>query len=411
MATRSRRFTYVNSVSSLLKKGKNGDAVTDPTVPGLQYIKQGSAVYARLRVTKNKKREHVEYGRMPSLGELLDRGEAEGKAAYVLAEQVLDEVRAWARAERDRIKLGISEPAPMAAPEGRTLTELWREYGKVAEPKLRPKTFRGYRALAKRIVLPNLGHRPVAAVTRHEVETLHASLAATPYQANRARSLLSAMFNKAVSRGWRPDNPVKGVAAFEEQSRDKWLTRPELERLLAALNASPHQRSANAAKLLMLVPSRKGEVLNAKWSQFDLEAGTWTKPSHHTKQRRLHHVPLNPVAVTLLKDMKTTAKPKPDDHLFPGNVPGKPLTDIKRFWKTTKKALGFEGVRMHDLRHSLASVMVSEGEGLHIVGALLGHTQARTTQRYAHLSNAALREAAERFSKGFEPAADKAAGG
>jgi integrase len=370
MATRARRFTY-SKLSQLLMKGKNGDAVTDPTVTGLQYIKQGSAVYARLRMTnpKTKKREHPEYGRMPSSGELLARGEAEGRAAYAVAEQVLDEVRAWARTERARINLGICDPLPAAGPEDRTVTDLWEEYEKVVEPKLRPKTFRGYRALAKRVVLPNLGHRAVADVTCHEIETLHASLATTPYQANRARSLLSAMFNKAVSWGWRPDNPVKGVTAFEEQPRDKWLTRPELERLLTALNESPHERSANAVKLLMLVPSRKSEVLNAKWEQFDLEAGTWTKPSHHTKQRRLHHVPLNPVALALLKDMKARANPKPDDYLFPGNVPGKPLTDVKRFWKTTMKALGFEAVRMHDLRRSLASVMVSEGEALHIVGA------------------------------------------
>jgi integrase len=138
-------------------------------------------------------------------------------------------------------------------------------------------------------------------------------------------------------------------------------------------------------------------VLSATWDQFDLEAKTWTKPSHHTKQKKLHHVPLNSDAMARLNEMREECSGK--GYLFPGKIAGKPVNDLKRFWGKFTKEAGFEGFRMHDLRHSYASVLVSKGVSLPIVGELLGHTQAKTTQRYAHLATKDLAEAGETFTK------------
>ena len=215
------------------------------------------------------------------------------------------------------------------------------------------------------------------------------------------------MFNLAVAWGWRGDNPAKGIPRFHEDRRQRWLSAEELSRLWAALQAHPNRRAANAVKLMVLTGARRSEVLHATWDQFDMDRGVWTKPSHHTKQNRTEHVPLSKPALALLTAMKAEADAE-QPHLFPGDKPGQPLGDIKRFWQRMCSEAGIEGVRLHDLRHTYASSLVSRGVSLHIVGRLLGHTQPQTTARYAHLDDAALREATEGFGATVAPAAQGA---
>jgi integrase len=146
---------------------------------------------------------------------------------------------------------------------------------------------------------------------------------------------------------------------------------------------------------MLLTGARRGEVLTAVWDDINLELGVWTKPSHHTKQKRTEHVPLSPPALQLLVAMKERTT---TSYLFPGKVPGKPLQEIKRVWSTLCKQAQIENVRLHDLRHTYASHLVSSGMSLPIVGRLLGHTQPQTTARYAHLADDPLRQATNRFA-------------
>lgn len=141
-------------------------------------------------------------------------------------------------------------------------------------------------------------------------------------------------------------------------------------------------------------------MLSATWGQFDLERGVWTKPAHTTKQKKIEHVPLSATALGLLVRMKRSAA---GDYLFPGKKGGH-LKDVKNLWAEVTKAAGLEGVHVHDLRHTFASHLVSGGVPLASVGALLGHTQPQTTQRYAHLADAALREATNKFAVIYEKA-------
>lgn len=143
---------------------------------------------------------------------------------------------------------------------------------------------------------------------------------------------------------------------------------------------------------MLLTGCRRGEALTATWDQFDLEAGVWTKPSAHTKQRKLHRVPLSGAAVALLQGMRHEAA---SPFVFPG-APGKPLSCVKRTWEAVGAVAGLEGVRLHDLRHTYASVLVSAGLSLPVIGALLGHTQTQTTARYSHLMDDPLRLATEK---------------
>ncbi|HEX2256324.1 MAG TPA: tyrosine-type recombinase/integrase [Afifellaceae bacterium] len=284
-----------------------------------------------------------------------------------------------------------------AAREAPTVRELADDYlERHAIPNKRPSSVADDRAMLQRMILPKLGPAKVAAVTRRDIEKLHNGLRQTPYAANRLLALLNKMFNLAVAWGWRPDNPVKGIPRFHEDRRQRWLSDDELQRLWSVLEQHPNRRAANAVKLMILTGARRSEVLGASWDQFDLERGFWSKPSHHTKQKKAEHVPLSGAARALVSAMRGEADPE-SPFLFPGDAPDKPLGDIKKFWGRVCKEAGIEGVRLHDLRHTYASSLVSRGVSLHIVGRLLGHTQPQTTARYAHLDDRALRDAADQF--------------
>lgn len=263
-----------------------------------------------------------------------------------------------------------------------------------AIPKKRPGSVRNDRSLLDRYILPQLGRLRVVEVSHKDIQKLHNGMKPTPYQANRTLALLSKMFELSIRWGLRPDNPVRGVEKFNEEKRQRWLSDQELQRLLQALSNHPNQVAANAIRLQLLTGARIGEVLSATWLDFDLDRGVWTKPSHHTKQKRTEHLPLSNAACVLLLKMKGSASGS-SPFLFPGRNPEQPYKDLKAFWKSVTKSAGLTDYRIHDNRHTHASHLVSSGLSLPIVGRLLGHTNPATTQRYAHLADDPLREAAE----------------
>jgi integrase len=229
---------------------------------------------------------------------------------------------------------------------------------------------------------------------------------------NRVLALLSTMFNFAIEAKWTTDNPARGVKKFAEEKRENWLSVEQIQRFREALDKYKDQRAANCLRLLLLTGSRAGEALRAEWSEFDLARGVWTKPSHHTKQKKAEHVPLSAPAIDLLRGIKPRNATGP---LFPGKESSARVT-LRRPWVQACKAAGLaeaytvEGkrkkmlvryrptVRLHDLRHSYASHLVSNGVSLQIVGKLLGHVQASTTMRYAHLQDEALRAATNQLA-------------
>jgi integrase len=298
----------------------------------------------------------------------------------------------------------------------RTLRDLATEYmERHAMVHKRLKSIRDDKAMLEGVILPQLGRIRVAHVSRRDVSSLHTSLQATPYRANRVLALLRKMFNFAISdneREWGiARNPATGVQKFQEEKRERWLSEEELERLAVAMDGYPDKRAAlaevsekqrvfvhseaqravNAIRLIMVTGARKGEVLLATWSQFDLDRGVWTKPSHNTKQKSVEHVPLNDQAIAFLKSL-----PRDGEYLFPGRM-GAHLTDLRFAWAAIREDTQLEDVHIHDLRHTFASHLVSRGASLPMIGRLLGHTQAQTTARYAHLADGPLREASNLF--------------
>ncbi len=198
------------------------------------------------------------------------------------------------------------------------------------------------------------------------------------------------MFNLAIRWELRPDNPAASFIRNPESPRERFLDHKEIGRLSEALAAHPNQRMANVIRLLMLTGARRGEVLKARWEQLDLDRAVWTKPAATTKQRRLHRAPISGAAVALLRMIRAHV-PGDCPWVFPGDASGKPVIEIKRFWHNVRAEAGLEDVRIHDLRHTFASLLVSGGMSLPMIGRLLGHTQVQTTHRYAHLFDDPLR--------------------
>ena len=233
-----------------------------------------------------------------------------------------------------------------------------------------------------------LGMRKVAEITFNDIDALHHKITKEgyPYRANRVVALLSKMFTLAIKKGWRTDNPAKGVERNEEIPRERYLSGDELARLTKILDAWPDQRTANAIRLLLYTGARRGEVLGATWDQFDLSNTTWTKPSSHTKTKKVHTVPLSDAAFAVLSKMQDerVKSDRMSPYLFPGRSADHRV-DLKKPWPAICKQAGITGLRIHDLRHSFASVLVAGGASLPMIGKLLGHTQVSTTQRYAHL--------------------------
>jgi len=249
---------------------------------------------------------------------------------------------------------------------------------------LRERTAREYRAFIRNDILPMLGSLKVAAVSHTDIDRLHRHIAKrAPVRANRCMSVLSKMFTLSIRWHMRPDNPAKGVSRTLEAPRARYLSEAELPALTAAINAHSDKQAANIFKLLLLTGARRGEVMSAQWNQFDLETGVWTKPSAHTKQKREHRVPLSEAALELLREIYDVTGG--GEYVFPSPRTGGHRIEVKSDWAAICKGAGLSGLRMHDLRHSYASMLVNSGLSLPVIGALLGHTQPGTTNRYAHL--------------------------
>ncbi len=248
-------------------------------------------------------------------------------------------------------------------------------------------------------LLPKIGNIKLASLERRIIEPILINMKNTPYRANRVRTLLLKMFNLAIDWEWIEKNPVRGIPKNHEHKRMRWLTANEVNRLMNALDKSPYQNSANAIRLLLFTGARKREVLYAKWQDFDLSQGTWTKPSHTTKQNREETIPLSENAIALLRTMQNECYIE-SEYLFPSpHDASKSVDDVRSFWVTLCETVKLENARIHDLRHTFASHLVQNGVSLPIIGKLLGHTQAETTMRYAHLADKPLRDATNLFMR------------
>jgi integrase len=259
----------------------------------------------------------------------------------------------------------------------------------------KPRSAELDRWLLRTHILPAIGSRRLADISRSDIARLHRNLAGTPIAANRVLGLVAAMFALAERWGLRQEgsNPCRNIEKFKERSRERFLSEVEIARLGEALGQAEAAGAPPAAiaaiRLLILSGARKGEILGLEWRWVSFERSLLELPDSKTGSKAIY---LNAPAMAVLADL-----PRIDGnpHVLPGDRAGSHIINIEKTWRRVRHAAELDDVRLHDLRHSFASVGLTAGFSLPLIGALLGHAEVATTQRYAHLGNDPVRQANE----------------
>lgn len=298
----------------------------------------------------------------------------------------------------------------------RELAKLYLEEGPAERPRKKASSWQADRSNIHRHIVPLLGRRKLHSITRNDVvrfqrDVTNGSTAADektgprgraivqggPGIAARATAVLAAILSFAVRRGLRADNPARGVELNRLKKRERFLSGEEFSRLGEALSAAEAEginRNAVAAlRLLMLTGARRNEICGLRWEWVDFDRSMLHLPDSKTGAKT---IPLGVPALELLALLKRSKK---SPWVFPAARGYGHFAGLPRVWRKITVAADLKNVRIHDLRHSFASVSVADGASIYILGKVLGHKQSRTTEKYAHLSSDPVRAIAESTSR------------
>jgi integrase len=307
-------------------------------------------------------------------------------------EITLAQARKIAQRLRSEITLGQN---PAAQRERRKAVPLYAKVAQqqVAEAKTYQRSWWSVEGILRRHILPRFGNRRLDDIKPQEIARWLGELSATykPATVEKIRAVLHRSFE--LAKRWNvpggESNPVHGLPRQRySNARQRYLTADEIQRLRLACENSSNPQLKHIVGLLLLTGARKGELLNAKWEHVDLERRLWFIPQ--TKNGRSRHVPLSAPAMAIIQQL-----PRVCEYLVPNLKTCRPFVSIKWTWDKARVEAGLRDVRCHDLRHASASLLAAAGVDLFTIGRLLGHTDYKSTQRYAHLANDRLFEAVE----------------
>ncbi|RTL88104.1 MAG: DUF4102 domain-containing protein [Hyphomicrobiales bacterium] len=327
-----------------------------------------------------------------------------------------------------KVRLGADpigeRKAAQEVPTFQALADEWLEVH--VKAKRKDRTAAEYERILTTIINPAIGRVRVTALRRIDMARMHEAMAETPFLANRALAVISSIWNWAARREIveAAANPAKGIERYEEQGHERYLSPAEFARLGDALHeaetiglvyeidegrakAKHAPKAGNrrtvvdpfavaAIRLLILTGARLQEIVTAKWEYVDVERGYALLPRSKTGKKIVY---LSAAALQVLAEIPRV---EGNPHIIAGTKKGEPRSDLKRPWAAITKAAGLEGLRIHDLRHSFASLGAGGGMGLPIVGKLLGHSQPATTAKYAHLDASPMRRAADAIGEQIE---------
>ena len=266
-------------------------------------------------------------------------------------------------------------------------TEVFQRYGR----RWKPRTARVNHSYLRNQILPWFARRPIGAISSGEVRRWFASLHHTPAAANRSLPVLSVVLREAELQGHRPEgsNPCSGIRRYRQRGRERFLTPEELRHLGAALEKREPEASlpAAAVRLLLITGCRQGEVRALRWR--DYREGHLFLRDSKTGPRTVW---LSSAARELLDGL-----PRRSKWVFPTAGGDRPMSSdtLYGFWRSLRAVSGLQDVRLHDLRHTYASLALRQGETVLTIGRLLGHRDPATTLRYTHFAPAAMRDAVE----------------
>lgn len=284
----------------------------------------------------------------------------------------------------------------------KTVKDLAADFEKDYLPGLAASTSRTYKMLIKRHILPKIGRLLADEVALQDVARVHHALRGQPRTANQALAVLSRMLNLAERWGYRPvnSNPCSAIGRFPEAKRERYLTAEEMQTLGDKIRAEElagwNPYTIAALRFAMLTGMRRGEVAGLKWTQIKGDKVIFTErreDASTASKTGAKTIPLNPPAKAILEGL-TRMLGSP--YVFPGEQGGPCTGSLKNLWYKLREETTFADVRLHDLRHTFASIGIMEGLTLEQIGGLLGHKAAATTKRYAHLMEEAARVAASK---------------
>ena len=302
-----------------------------------------------------------------------------------------------------RIKAGedpVPEPAALALAGGPTVGELARQWlEEHVAVRCKPRTVTMYTLIVEKHLLPAIGKISAPTLDHARVTELHHSLRGTPVMANQVVDTLSRIWNAAEDRGQLPEasNPCRHVVRNRERKRERFLGEEEFRRLGRTLAEAETCKGVSvhavaAIRLLLLTGCRKNEILTLRWKDVDLDARELRLEDSKTGART---VPISPEAAEVLANIPRV---EGNPHVIPGKLKGRHMRNLNDPWDVICERAKIENARLHDCRHSFASRALALGEGLPMIGKLLGHKQVETTARYAHLSRHSVRDSAVRVA-------------
>lgn len=361
-----------------VKALKSGEELRDDVLTGFGARKQRDKISYFLQTTIDGRRRHITIGRHG-------------------APWTLDEARKKAREMLRAIEEGRDPKAPASTGDARpapvvTVRQAAKRFLEEHGPKLSARSFEEYERILKLHILPKLGKTPVAAVAHSDATRLHVGLKDRPRIANFTLAVLSKFMSWAELQGLRDGpNPCRGVSKFKENARHRYLSQDELQRLAGALIAVEREENESpyvvaAIRLLLLTGARLNEILTLQWRFVDLERGLIFLPTSKTGVKQIF---LSEGAVRVLQGLPRLKK---NPYVIVGAREGAHVINLQKPWRRIRERAEIVDVRIHDLRHSYASFAAANGASLPQIGALLGHKDANTTKRYAHLAAAPLHQ-------------------
>ena len=322
----------------------------------------------------------------------------------------LPEARKKARALKAEIELGADPRAQVKADKAvPTMTAFFDEQYLIYV-KPRKRSWGDDASRFRNRIEPEFGHLRLNEIKRQHVQRFHAGLLDTGISeatADHHVKLIRQMLNRAVEWEVIEVNPVARIKLFNPDNRkENYLGKEELERLLEVMRVDANRPVCNIALFLLSTGARLNEAVSARWEHIDRQGRVWRIPAKTSKSKRTRAVPLNDSAVAVLDVLGTEGT---SERLFVSERTGEPLTYIQKVWERLRKEAGLPHLRLHDLRHQFASFLVNSGRTLYEVQKILGHSSHSVTERYAHLSTAALMDASNSASVLIRESSNKAA--
>ncbi|BEV53251.1 tyrosine-type recombinase/integrase [Burkholderia contaminans] len=372
------RFPFTRRTIAALTHLGQGKATeySDATVVGLklEVSRSGRKIWY-FRFTFNKAKSAIRIGEFPAID--------------------LDEARSTAYKHRADVDRGINPALERRAKRDEMTFAEFAHNEYIPHAKTHKSSYMDDVSKLDLHILPVFGAYQLSTIKRQDIDTYRGTIkeSHTPATANRHLALIKRMLALAVEWEYLENNPANGIKLLKEENcRETFLSAQEATRLFVAMEDDRNPVACAALKIMLLTGVRRQEALSALWSDVDFDAKTWLLPKTKGKQPR--HVLLNKAAFRCLKEQH--ARAAGSRFVFPGRDPSKPLCDPK---KTLKRLLVAAGInkpfRIHDTRHSFASLLVAAGTPLYTVQKLLGHASVSTTERYAHLASDHLRSSVE----------------